>query len=182
VIAVDDKGEYLAVGPGETKITVTSGTASIELPVKVLPPISIMPRHKVLYAGQSQRFLAWAGYESPVSVTWSIAPGGSGTIDGGGIYTAPSTIDRQQIVTITAANAADASQTASVRLWLFPPMAMLVTPITPKMGPSQSGCFKVRVANVAYTNVTWSMSPANLGRLTEEGCYTAPVSIPSPRR
>jgi N-acetylneuraminic acid mutarotase len=53
-------------------------------------------------------------------VSWSIAPN-VGTISSAGLYTAPSTITTQQIVTVTATSQADPAKSASGSVTLVPP-------------------------------------------------------------
>jgi adhesin HecA-like repeat protein len=128
VATVDNRGMIIAVAPGTASITVANGpNASFVVPVTVLQPISIMPQAKRLYASQTQRFTARAGFADIASVTWSLNPPGAGSIDNTGLYTAPSSISTQQDVTIIATSTLDNRQGATATVTLYPPILATVT-------------------------------------------------------
>jgi hypothetical protein len=167
-----------ATGPGSTNIIV-NGTLFV--PVSVPQPVSVMPPISILYASQTEQFVATVATSPlPGSVTWSASPSGLGTFVSG-LYTAPASIPSQQVITITATNAANSAQTASVSLLLYPPVSASVAPASVTLGQSQTQQFAATVYNVASGNVAvmWSISPSGVGTVNGTGLYTAPATIAS---
>ena len=56
-------------------------------------------------------------------VNWSVTPQ-VGTVSASGLYTAPASVNTQQVATVQASSAADPSRTASVFVTLNPPSAI----------------------------------------------------------
>ena len=154
---------------------------ALEVPVYVPPPVVVVPPVASLYAGQTQQFTAQLHIIALTgTVNWSITPQ-VGTISSSGLYMAPSPISAQQVVTVTATNAADGAQSASVSVILYPRASASVTPATATLGPSQTQQFKATVQNAASGNmaVSWSISPSGAGTVDSTGLYTAPSTITS---
>jgi hypothetical protein len=178
VATVTSYGMVTATGPGSTNIIV-NGTLFV--PVSVPQPVSVMPPISILYASQTEQFVATVATSPlPGSVTWSASPSGLGTFVSG-LYTAPASIPSQQVITITATNAANSAQTASVSLLLYPPVSASVAPASVTLGQSQTQQFAATVYNVASGNVAvmWSISPRGVGTVNGTGLYTAPATIAS---
>jgi hypothetical protein len=177
VATVSSVGMVTATGPGSTYITVDN---TLSVPVNVTQPVSVVPPVSVLYANQTQQFTATLALPPPPgSVTWSQTLSGVGTLSNTGLYTAPSQVSAQQAVTITATNAANSAQSASVSLLLYPPVSIGVVPATATLGQSQTQQFTATVANVSTGNmaVAWSTGPGGVGKVSNTGLYTAPASI-----
>src|ERR1019366_8910496 len=115
------------------------------------------------------------------SVKWTATPPGVGTLSSTGLYTAPPSVSSQQVITITATNAADNTQSASASVLLYPPASVNVAPASVKLGQSQTQQFTATVANVSNGNmaVTWSISPSGAGTVDSTCLYTAPATIAS---
>lgn len=144
VATVSPAGTVAAVAPGSTVITVNG---ILQVPVTVLPPMKIAPLQKALYAGQSQQFYPTLADGSSPSVSWILNPPGAGSISGSGLYTAPSSIAAQQIVTVTATSGT-ISATASVTL--LPPLALNLAPAAVNLNASQSA-HGLRLGSVVRT-------------------------------
>jgi hypothetical protein len=136
----------------------------------------------VLHASATGQFYAHVENGSrEASVTWSLDAADPGTIDQTGLYTAPSSIDRLRIVTVTATDNLHNTHRASVKIWLYPPATLSLTPKAISLGPSETHAFSAEVTNPPNALVLWSLEPADAGTLDRRGFYTAPASIASPR-
>jgi len=179
VATANSQGIVTATGVGSTSILV-SGTLLV--PVTVPPPIVIAPPVVSLYPGDTEQFVAQLHIAAITgTVSWSATPPGVGTISSTGLYTAPSPITAQQVVTITATNAADNTQSGSASVMLYPFASTQVSPASATLGPSQTQQFQATVQNAANSNmaVSWSISPSGAGTVDGTGLYTAPASITS---
>jgi len=114
-----------SVGTYTITVTGTSGSSRDSISViLIVPPVavSVTPPEATLAAGQTQQFAATVLNTNNTAVTWALNPK-TGTISATGLYTAPSTINTQQAVTVTATSAADTTKTASATIILIPPTA-----------------------------------------------------------
>jgi RHS repeat-associated protein len=139
--------------------------------------ITVAPPAVTLYAGQTQQFAATVSNSGNPGVSWSITPAGSGTIDGSGLYTAPSSISAQQTVTVTATSQADSSKTASATVTLSLPVVVSMGPANATLYANQTQQFVASVSNATNQAVVWSIAPAGVGAISAAGIYTAPSSI-----
>ncbi len=179
IATVSTYGMVTATGAGSTYITVNN---ALNVPVNVPQPVSVVPPLSVLHAYQAQRFTARLATSAlQGSVNWTANPAGVGTLSNAGIYTAPPSVSTQQVITITATNAADSTQSASANVLLYPPVSVNVTPSSVTLGASQTQQFAAAVANVSNGNmaVTWTVAPSGVGAVDSTGLYTAPASIAS---
>src|SRR5258708_6859598 len=116
----------VSIGTQQTVIiTATSQTASTRsgtAGITLTPPVSVSvtPANLTLTSNQTQLFTASVPNGGDNAVTWTIGPGGIGTITASGLYTAPMSIAAQQRVTITATSQADTTQSASATITLSP--------------------------------------------------------------
>jgi len=142
--------------------------------------VAINPTSKILYGGQSQQFAATSLSTCDTSVNWSQTPAGLGTLTASGLYTAPTNIDTQQTVTVTATSVGDSTKWASATLTLMPPVAVSVTPSSVTLSDGgQPQQFAANVVNAINTAVTWTISPAGMGSVDATGLYTAPSGLTS---
>ncbi len=151
-----------------------SGTATVTLNPTV--SVSVNPPSVVLTAGQTQQFSATVSGTSNTAVTWSLSPN-VGTISTSGLYTAPSAIASQQIVTVTATSVADSTKSAAASVTLVP-VSVTVSPSNVTMEAGQTQLFSVVVTGTSNTSVTWSISP-NVGTISSIGLYAAPALVSS---
>ena len=104
--------------------TSQSASSTVTLIPAALPvAISVAPLNVTLYAGQTQQFTSVVNNTSDTAANWTISPSGVGTIDAAGLYTAPTTTNSQQTVTITGTSQAEANQSASATINLLPACA-----------------------------------------------------------
>jgi len=127
--SINSTGLYTAPASIATQQTVTvtatsvaDNTKSASATVTLYPPIvvSIAPTTAGLTLSQKQQFTANVVNTSNTAVTWSSSPAGVGSLDGTGLYTAPSVISAQQTITVTATSVADGSKAASATVTLSP--------------------------------------------------------------
>ncbi len=174
---VGPQGIVTPVAPGSASVTAAYGSLSITVPVTVPQPLKLAPPRKALYASQTARFYAQPSGLSNPSIAWSVVPNGLGSIDGTGLYTAPSAISTQQTITVMAANAADNTQFATATVLLYPIVAVTIQPGSVTLNPSQTQAFTTGVANAVSQGVSWTISPSGTGSIATSGLYTPPSSI-----
>jgi hypothetical protein len=100
--------------------TLKSG-GSITGGVVLFPPVSLTvfpPGPVSLTAGQTARFAQTVYNAMDEEVIWSVSPKNAGTVDGTGLYTAPTTIKTAQTVKITATSVADPTKSATATVLL----------------------------------------------------------------
>ncbi len=114
-----------AATPQSVAITATSvanpgAWATATVVVNPTPiAIALTPAAASLNASQTLQFTATVTGTTNTAATWSISPT-LGTLSASGLYTAPSTISNTQVVTVTAASAADLAVTATAKVTLLP--------------------------------------------------------------
>ena len=141
--------------------------------------MAVRPKAQVLTDGQSQQFAIVDDAGSPAggAVTWTITPATAGSINPGGLYTAPAAVDKESAVIVTGTPAQDGTpQTATVRL--LPSESMFVPRLTPSkvsLGEKEQQQFTVSVPGDETNNVRWQITP-KLGSIDNNGLYTAPIS------
>ena len=140
--------------------------------------VQILPATVTLYASQSQQLaVSGQGACNTASVNWAISPAGVGTIDASGVYTAPTSITSQQIVTVAASGQANGATIGSATVTLMPPLSISVTPTNATVyfySGNTTQQFLANVANASNTAVTWTISPAGVGTISPTGLYTSP--------
>jgi len=174
-IPVQISGVVASSAAGDS-IPASGGSGTISLPPAPLGvSVSLSPLSATLTASQSTQFAATVTGNANTSVTWSFNPS-IGTLSNGS-YTAPSSINTAQSVTITATSVADPSKSANATIQLVPAgtVSVSVSPLTASLTASQSKQFTATVTGASNTAVTWSMSPS-VGSLSN-GLYTAPSVI-----
>jgi len=114
VVTVDQNGLATAESFGTAWIVVAlagrSDSASVT--VAIPGPISLLPEDWRLPIGEQVQFLAQVEGPGDETIAWTVndMPGGNadvGTIDGGGLYTAPTSLPSGILVTVRAAVASD---------------------------------------------------------------------------
>ena len=86
--------------------------------------VSVTPASANLYATQTEQLTATVGNTGNTAVTWSISPSGAGSISSSGLYSAPTSVTSQVIVTVTATSQADPTKSASATIYLLPPCSV----------------------------------------------------------
>jgi hypothetical protein len=125
---IDQTGLYSAPATIVTQqtvtVTATSGSTSASATFTLIPPVavSISPATATITnGGQPLQFASTVQNTGNTAVTWTINPAGAGTIDGTGLYAAPTTIPAQQNVIVTATSQADPNKSASATITLLSP-------------------------------------------------------------
>jgi len=148
--------------------------------------ISVSPSSIYLWAGQSKQFTASLSGINNQQVQWSIIQG-VGSISNG-LYTTPSSVSADSLVTISATSIANPTLTASATIMIGPAVAVAspatptpaavsvsLRPRSPSLSAGRSRQFNASVNGTSSTAVTWSLSP-NIGAVVN-GLYTAPTTI-----
>jgi hypothetical protein len=141
--------------------------------------VSINPPSVSLGVGQQQGFVASVTGSTNTSVNWTVSPNNVGTFVNG-TYTAPSSINSAQTITITATSLADPTRFASAVVNLVPVVGVSVNPPSVSLGVGQQQGFIASVTGSTNTAVSWTVSPNNVGTFVN-GTYTAPSIINSPQ-
>jgi len=133
----------------------------------IAPPVavSVSPATIALSSGQTAQLTATVINAANKAVTWSISPGGVGSIGTSGLYTAPATIAAAQTVAVTATSLADAAASSSTTITLEPSVAVSVSPATMALNSGRTAQLTATVTNAANKAVTWSISPGGVGLL-----------------
>jgi len=82
--------------------------------------VCIVPGYAVLYSAQTRNFTANTANAGSAGLRWSISPTAAGTIDFGGLYTAPRVIPKLQSVKITATSVANPAISGSTTIYISP--------------------------------------------------------------
>jgi RHS repeat-associated protein len=183
-------GLYTAPAAISTQQTVsitgaTLGVNSTQLnaTITLMPPVSITvtPGIASLPAGGTQQFTATVANSTNTAVTWTIAPTNAGSISPTGLYTAPSTLNGQQTVSVIATSLADPTQSASAAVTLgvaaSPVSVVIINPPSATLYSGGVQQFTATVTNMSNAALTWSISPAGVGTVDDTGFYTAPATI-----
>jgi len=141
----------------------------------------IIPSATTLYASQAAQFTDVSGCGA-AAVNWSLPAGSPGILTAGGLYSAPSSIATQQAISITATSQANGSNFGTSVVNLLPPMSLVsVSPAAPTLyAANETIQFTATLSNAVNSAVTWSVSPAFSGSITETGFYTAPGPMSFP--
>ncbi len=139
--------------------------------------LTLQPLTSYLYASQTLQLAPGIIGTCNVPLSWTITPAGTGAVNTSGLYTAPSSIAAQQIITITATETSNSAATASVTVTLEPPLTITVNPPAPAVTASQNQLFTATVNNTPNPAVIWAISPTGAGTISTTGLYTAPSSI-----
>jgi hypothetical protein len=175
IVTVGPGGRITATGPGTTRIVI-NGLWTV--PVRVDPPIKMVPETTTLTGSQTREFVAWVTTNpSNPRVTWSLNPEGAGSIDANGLYTAPDSITSQQTVILTATSVADPTKSASATVTLSPVASISISPGYAVLYPAQSLQLTATASNAGTAGIRWSINPAGMGSISSTGLYTAPASI-----
>ena len=124
---ISPSGLYTAPAavPSEQTVVVTAADANFpaisqSATITLIPPLTVLPATATLYGGQTKQYSATVGSGINPTVTWSVSPGGAGTISPSGLYQAPAIVSSQQTVTITATSPIIPGLSASATLVLLP--------------------------------------------------------------
>jgi len=149
--------------------------------------VTVAPAAATVRAGHSQLFTATVT-GAPNTVTWSVngITGGdavAGTIDGSGVYTAPSIVPNPSTVTVRATSTAAPTAAGSAAVSIIPRTS--ISSVTPS--PVVAGAFTIAVAGAGFTSgsvvsfdgVSLATSFVSSTQLSASGSAPAPkTSVP----
>ena len=145
------------------------------------PGLTITPASANVPLGGTRQFSA------SEAVTWSVSGSGSlGTIDGNGMYTAPSSGSTPANATIKAISSADTTRSTTAQV-AIPAVSVNVSPTPVNLYPNVAGAngwppqtqqLTAMVNNAGNTAVNWTVSGG--GSVDTSGLYTAPATVPNP--
>jgi hypothetical protein len=154
--------------------------------VTVAPPSASVP------LGEPQTFTATVVNATNTAVNWSVngIPGGNatvGTIDPGGVYTAPANLPSPVSVSVQATSMADTTKTSASLVTVTSDISVSVSPasIPVELGASRSFMATLNSAGNPNRSVDWTLSGsgcvgAACGTVDSSGTYTAPQILISP--
>jgi hypothetical protein len=130
--------------------------------------VSVSPGTVSLQPTGQTLFSAAVSGTTNTAVTWTTS---GGTVNNGGLYTAPTTAGTY---TVTATSSADLSKSGSAVVTVSQPSPVSIS-LSPDMASLQTGGqqqFTATISGTSNTAVTWSASG---GMITTSGLYTAPT-------
>jgi hypothetical protein len=156
-------------GRGSSVVHVGKGGAGQQVVVVVNPGTATLP------PGGSATFTATVTGTADTSVGWSVQEGSScGSVSSAGVYTAPDVASTCHVkATSSAAPTSSASAAVTVTAPPPPAVAISINPATATLDPCQAQVFTATVTNASNTAVTWTVTEAGGGTVTN-GTYTAP--------
>ena len=165
------------------------GSGSSQLP-PLSVTVSVAPFTASLLLGQTDTFAATVGNSANTAVTWSVngIPGGNstiGTINAGGVYTAPQILPTPPTISLTAISQADPSKSGTETITVTSSFSLDVNgPLTVHTG--NTAAYTAMLTPAANSNpsrvIFWSVAgigcaPAACGTISADGAYIAP-SLP----
>lgn len=150
------------------------------LSAEVAGTAAVVPSATNLRASESQQFtVVDRNVCGQGAADWSMPAGSPGMLSPDGLYTAPSTVDTEQTVSLTGVTLGANSQTLTATVTLVPPVSLSVTPPSAVLTAGQSMQLQASVANTSSTAVGWTLSPQGVGNISSSGVYTAPATVAS---
>src|SRR5579864_7030298 len=161
-------------------------------PPPPLVTVTVAPARASVPLGEPQTFTAVVSNAANTAVSWSVngVPGGNatvGTIDAGGVYTAPASLPAPASVSVQAASAADTSKTSASQVTITSDISVLVSPeaMPVELGASRPFSVTINSAGNPNRSVTWMLSGsgcmgAACGTVDSSGMYTAPQIFIAP--
>ncbi len=135
--------------------------------------VDIEPKTAGLKPGASTQFASAVTGTADTSVTWAVVETGGGSVDGTGLYVAPSGAGTFHVRVSSHADPT-AQATATVTVSLAPQVSVTVSPHTATVAALGQLTLSAAVANASSTSVTWSVVETGCGSVTSGGVYTAP--------
>jgi hypothetical protein len=161
-----------------------------------LPPstitVAVAPSAASVLLGEPQPFSATVSNAANTAVIWSVdgIPGGNstvGTIDAGGVYTAPANLPSPVLVSVQGASAADNSKSSTAHVTITSDISVSVSPLAMQveLGALRPFTASVNSAGNPDRGVIWLISGsgcsgAMCGTVDSSGTYTAPQVAVAP--
>jgi len=157
--------------------TFAKGTASVTITAPPPPvTVTVSPSSASVQVSTTKQFSATVNNSSNQSVTWTVT--GGGTINSGGLYTAPASVP-SGAVTVQGTSVASPTATGSASVTVTnppPPVTVAVSPASASVQVSTTKQFTATVNNSGNQSVVWSVTGG--GSIDSSGLYTAPASVP----
>jgi hypothetical protein len=135
--------------------------------------LSVNPSSASLSTSATQAFTVLVTGTTQTAVTWSVVETGGGSVDSGGLYTAPATAGTFHVKATSVADASKSAQ-ATVTVTAPPVISVSVSPATANLQTGATQTFSATVTGTANAAVTWSVVEAGGGSVNPTGLYTAP--------
>ena len=193
--ASDNRALFTAVVTNSAG-SATSNAATLNVAAAAGVSITVSPNSTMtVTAGAAQQFAATVTGTSNTAVTWSVGGAGCsgaacGTISGGGLYTAPSSVPSPATLSVTVTSVADPTKSASANVTVVVATAVLmsISPTSASVPAAGIGSFTATVTGTSNTAVAWSLNGAgcsgsSCGALSTSALsavYTAPLVAPAP--
>jgi hypothetical protein len=155
--------------------------------------VTVAPAAASVLLGESQIFTATVSNTANTAVSWSVdgIPGGDaavGTIDAGGVYTAPQIQMAPPSVSLVATSVADPSKSGAGTITVTSSFSLAVTgpsTITAGNAATYTATLTVPANSNPSRAISWSVAGAGCvgaacGTISPGGVYTAPSIPPSP--
>ena len=144
--------------------------------------INVIETSADVEVGHTFQFHYSVSNSTNTSCTWrvnDIAGGNAtvGTIDAGGLYTAPAAVPNPAQVTVKAVAAADTSKSDTATVTVLPPPPFTISPATATVPAGGTQAFTT-TADVTWTLEGASGNAAPLGAIGTDGVFTAPLVPP----
>jgi hypothetical protein len=144
-----------------------SDTAIVTITLTVVINVSVNPHAADVAVATTYPFMAAVTGTSNTAVTWSISGTGSecsgggspcGTIDSGGVYTAPAAVPTPATVTVTATSQADGTTTGTATVTVTVSLGVTISP-SGSVGVAYSGQQQFNATVVGSSNpaVMWGL-------------------------
>jgi len=136
--------------------------------------VEVLPASATLGVGGVVQFAAVVTGTIGTGVSWKVQEASGGSVDAGGLYTAPAAAGTYHVV---ATSTADAGRTASAVVTVQPvtPIVVSVSPATATVAAGGTRTFTASVTGATSTAVGWSVrETTGCGSITSAGVYTAP--------
>jgi hypothetical protein len=131
--------------------------------------LGVEPAAPEVWPGETIEFTATGAAASDERVAWSVREPSGGTIDAGGIYTAPGVEGTYHVV----ASLASLETAATTAVVVKRNVRVTVSPASATLAPGASVALTASVSGPAKA-VTWSVAETNGGAVSSAGVYTAP--------
>jgi hypothetical protein len=160
-------------GSGTTcTVTATAADGAASSSTVTIRQVSIViaPGAATLAPNQSASFTALVSGTVDTVALWSVVQAGGGTVNGNGLYYAPSSTGS---FTVKAVAHGDPTQSANATANVTTTIAVSVAPGAVTLGANQQQSFSATVTGAINGAVTWS---ASAGSIAQTGVFTAPAS------
>jgi hypothetical protein len=183
-VVVTNKAGSAVSNPATLNIAASAGVAVV-----------VSPNSTTVTAAATQQFTATVSGSPNMAVTWSLSGAGCsgpacGTISGGGLYAAPSSVPSPATLQVIATSVADPTKTASASVTLVAAAAVLlsINPTSASVPTASVNSFTATVSGTSNTAVTWNLSGAgcsgsacgSLSTSSTSAVYAAPDVAPTP--